>query len=120
MNIWTALLDVLILLLAAMILGALCERLKQSAILGYSLAGTSLGPNALNWMPNYEAVSSIAELGVAPLLFTIRLEFSWNRLKKLGPVALAGGSRGAEPDAALSSLRRLFLSTFSSLTVSDN
>ena len=40
MNIWTALLDLLILLLAAMILGTLCERLKQSAILGYLLAGS--------------------------------------------------------------------------------
>lgn len=92
MNIWTALLDLLILLGVAMILGALCERLKQSAILGYLLAGTLLGPNALDWMPNHEAVSSIAELGVALLLFTIGLEFSWSHLKKLGPVALGGGT----------------------------
>ncbi len=92
MNIWTALLDLLILLTAAMVLGTLCERIKQSAILGYLLAGTLLGPNALDWMPNHEAVSSIAELGVALLLFTIGLEFSWDRLKKLGPVALAGGT----------------------------
>lgn len=92
MNIWTALLDLLILLTAAMVLGTICERLKQSAILGYLLAGTLLGPNALDWMPNHEAVSSIAELGVALLLFTIGLEFSWNRLKKLGAVALGGGT----------------------------
>lgn len=92
MNIWTALLDLLILLLAAMVLGTLFERLKQSAILGYLLAGTLLGPNALDLMPNHEAVSSIAELGVALLLFTIGLEFSWKRLKKLGAVALVGGT----------------------------
>ena len=89
---WTALLDVLILLLAAMLLGALCERLKQSAILGYLLAGTLLGPNALNWMPSHKAVTTIAELGVALLLFTIGLEFSWRRLRRIGSIALGGGT----------------------------
>ena len=62
MDLWTALLDVLILLLAAMLLGGLCERFKQSAILGYLLAGTLVGPNALDLMPNHEAVATIAEL----------------------------------------------------------
>ena len=92
MDLWTALLDVLILLLAAMLLGALCERLKQSAILGYLLAGTLLGPNALDWMPNHKAVAAIAELGVALLLFTIGLEFSWRRLRSIGAIALGGGT----------------------------
>ena len=92
MDLWTALLDVLILLLAAMLLGALCERLKQSAILGYLLAGTLLGPNALDLMPSHRAVATIAELGVALLLFTIGLEFSWRRLRTIGPIALGGGT----------------------------
>ncbi len=92
MNLWTALLDVLILLLAAMLLGALFERLKQSAILGYLLAGTLLGPNALDLMPNHRAVATIAELGVALLLFTIGLEFSWRRLRTIGSIALGGGT----------------------------
>jgi len=91
-GLWTVLLDVLILLLAAMILGGLCERLRQSAILGYLLAGTLLGPNALDWMPNHEAVAAIAELGVALLLFTIGLEFSWRRLRSIGALALGGGT----------------------------
>ena len=90
MNLWTALLDVVILLFAALLLGTLCERLRQSAILGYLLAGTLLGPNALNWMPNHEAVAIIAELGAALLLFTIGLEFSWRRLRSIGPIALGG------------------------------
>ena len=92
MDLWTSLLDVLILLSAAMLFGALCERLRQSAILGYLLAGTLLGPNALNLMPNHAAVATISELGVALLLFTIGLEFSWRRLRSIGPIALAGGS----------------------------
>ncbi len=92
MNLWTALMDVLILLAAAMLLGALLERLKQNAILGYLLAGTLLGPNALNLVPNHEAVTGIAELGVALLLFVIGLEFSRNKLRSIGAIAFGGGT----------------------------
>ncbi len=92
MDLWNVLLDILILLLAALVLGALCERLRQSPILGYLAAGTLLGPNALSFVSNTSQVSDIAELGVALLLFTIGLEFSWSRLRKLGPAALGGGS----------------------------
>ena len=66
--------------------------LKQSAILGYLLAGTLVGPNALDLMPNHQAVATIAELGVALLLFTIALEFSWSRLRRIGTIALGGGT----------------------------
>jgi len=92
LDLWNALLDILILLLAALVLGALCERLRQSPILGYLAAGTLLGPNALSIVSNTSQVSDIAELGVALLLFTIGLEFSWSRLRKLGPAALGGGT----------------------------
>ncbi len=92
LDLWHVLLDILILLLAALVLGALCERLRQSPILGYLAAGTLLGPNALSFVSNTAQVSDIAELGVALLLFTIGLEFSWARLRKLGPAALGGGT----------------------------
>ena len=92
MDLWTALLDILILLTTAIVLGALCERFRQSPLLGYLLAGTLLGPNAFNLLPSHEAVTAIAELGVALLLFTIGLEFSWRRLRDIGPVALGGGT----------------------------
>jgi CPA2 family monovalent cation:H+ antiporter-2 len=92
MDLWSSLLDILILLGAAMLLGALCERFKQSALLGYLLAGTLLGPNALNVLPSYEAVSTIAELGIALLLFSIGLEFSWRRLRSVGAIAAGGGT----------------------------
>lgn len=92
MELWNALLDILILLVAAIVLGGLCERFRQSPILGYLLAGTLLGPNALDLLPSHTAVATIAELGVALLLFTIGIEFSWRRLKAIGVVAGAGGT----------------------------
>ena len=92
MDLWSALFSILVLLSAALVLGVLCERLRQSPILGYLLAGTLLGPNALALISDSAEVSALAELGVALLLFTIGLEFSWGRLRRLGPAALFGGT----------------------------
>ncbi|RJP64260.1 MAG: sodium:proton exchanger [Candidatus Abyssobacteria bacterium SURF_17] len=92
MEFWILFLDVVILLAVALMLGVVFERFKQSAILGYLAAGTILGPGALNLISSRDAVSAMAELGVALLLFTIGLEFSWNRLRRMGPIALVGGT----------------------------
>lgn len=92
MELWGVLSDILILLFAALVLGVLCERFRQSSILGYLVAGTLLGPNALQVVSSADEVTALAELGVALLLFTIGLEFSWDRLKSLGSAALGGGA----------------------------
>jgi len=89
---WAALFDLLILLAAALLLGAVCERLRQNAIVGYLLAGMLLGPNAFNIISSGAQVRALAELGVALLLFTIGLEFSWRRLRRMGAVVLGGGA----------------------------
>lgn len=85
---WQLLMEILLLLTAAFLLGAIAQKLKQSAIIGYLIAGAVVGP----LMFNAEAVRQVAELGVALLLFSIGLEFSFSRLKKLGSIALLGGS----------------------------
>ncbi|MCZ6837168.1 MAG: cation:proton antiporter [Planctomycetota bacterium] len=89
---WQLLFDLVVLLTAAMVLGAIAERLKQSALLGYLLAGTLLGPNTLGLIGQQTEVEVLAELGVALLLFTIGLEFSWRRLRRTGKAGLGGGS----------------------------
>jgi len=88
MAFWQLLMEILLLLGSAFVLGAVAQRLKQSAIIGYLLAGTLLRPLLFNT----PAVKDVAELGVALLLFSIGLEFSFGRLKRLGKVALGGGS----------------------------
>ncbi|TKJ42275.1 sodium:proton exchanger [candidate division LCP-89 bacterium B3_LCP] len=102
MSFWTIVLDILILLFAAMVLGGICVRLRQNPIIGYLLAGMFLGPNALDLLPNYEAITAIAELGVALLLFVIGLEFSWRRLRSIGVIALGGGTLQVLVTAVLS------------------
>ena len=75
-----------------MFLGGLFKRLKQDAVLGYLLAGALLGPNSFDLVPNHQAILSISELGVALLLFSIGLEFSWQKLRHIGAIALGAGS----------------------------
>lgn len=89
---WSLLFELVVTLSAALLMGLLLERLKQSAILGYILAGAIVGPTALGWVQAAEDVKTLSELGVALLLFTIGLEFSWRRLLQLGKIAFLGGS----------------------------
>jgi len=73
-------LDVLLLLSVAWLFGVCFERLGQNAIVGYLLAGAILGPTALDRLGHHEQVEFLAELGVALLLFSIGLEFSWREI----------------------------------------
>ena len=63
--VWDLLLEMLILLAAAMVLGVLAESLRQSAVVGYLIAGTLVGPGALGWVGDQDSIYGIAELGVA-------------------------------------------------------
>ena len=83
--------DILLLLLAALLFGTIAERLRQSVIVGYLIAGTVVGPNVLGWISKQQEIFYIAELGVALLLFVIGLEFSPRRLLELGKKSLGTG-----------------------------
>jgi CPA2 family monovalent cation:H+ antiporter-2 len=91
MEFWPILFDVGVLLGVAFALGALCERLHQSALLGYLIAGMLLGPNALHVVSTSTEVEGLAKVGVCLLLFSLGLEFSWRRLRGLGVRALGSG-----------------------------
>jgi CPA2 family monovalent cation:H+ antiporter-2 len=91
MTIWKVLLDIVILLGAGALLGGLFVRMRQSAIVGYLLAGVLLGPNVFHVVQSGEEVIALSELGVALLLFAIGLEFSWTRLRRMGRIALGSG-----------------------------
>jgi len=87
-DLWLILRDMLFLLAAAMLLGALAERLKQSAVVGYMIAGVIIAP----LIASADTINAIAQLGIALLLFSVGLEFSFDRLKRfgIGPWVLGG------------------------------
>ena len=88
MTLWIFLMQLVMLLGAAFVLGALAQRLRQSPIIGYLLAGTIVGPLLFN--PG--AINQTAELGVSLLLFSIGLEFSFSRLRSMGRMAFGAGT----------------------------
>ena len=85
---WHLLMEIVLILTLAFVLGTIAQKLKQSAIIGYLIAGAVIGPLLFN----ADAIRQVAELGVALLLFSIGLEFSFSRLKTLGAIALIGGT----------------------------
>lgn len=89
---WNVLAQIVLLLAAALVAGGVFARLRQSPLLGYILAGMFLGgPGSLGLVESEQDIALIAELGVSLLLFSLGLEFSWQRLRALGARALLGG-----------------------------
>src|SRR5260370_36596565 len=82
-------------LVTAGVVAPLFFRLRISPVLGYRLAGVALGPYCLGrlvgqaqWLnafaiSNVEAIDHIAAFGVVVLLFTMGLELSFERLRRL-------------------------------------
>lgn len=92
MELWDLLARLLLLLGLCAVMGTLAERLRQSAMVGYLIAGAVVGPGGFGWVRQEQTVQLLAELGVALLLFTVGLEFSIRKLLSLGRVALLGGT----------------------------
>lgn len=93
MGLWIILTDIVLLLAASLVLGGLFSKWGQSPILGYLLAGMLLGgPGSFHLVHSEPEIEAIAELGVALLLFSLGLEFSFAKLRLLGVKSLCGGA----------------------------
>ncbi len=75
------LIEVIVILLAAVISVLLFQRLKLGSVLGYLVAGTVIGPTGLGLVSDLEGTRALAELGVVFLLFTVGLELPFERIK---------------------------------------
>ena len=87
--------EALLFLATAGVVAPLFFRLRISPVLGYLLAGVALGPFGLGKLAertpalaalaltNVEAIDRLAEFGVVVLLFTIGLELSFERVKRM-------------------------------------
>lgn len=81
--------DLAIILGLASITTLLFQKIKQPVVLGYLIAGTIAGPYAvpLIHLKNAESLKVLSELGVIFLMFSLGLEFSFHKLKRIGPSA---------------------------------
>lgn len=71
--------------------GLLAALLRQPALLGYLLGGMIVGPAGLGLIKEVIQVETLAQFGVAFLLFALGVEFSLSELRKVQKISLGGG-----------------------------
>lgn len=78
--------DLAVIILSASIGGYICRRIGLSSIVGYITAGLIVGTPEIvfPYVTDHERVSTIAQLGVVFLMFSIGLKFSLRRIRELG------------------------------------
>lgn len=82
MHFWGLLTDIGILLGSSLVLGGIAMRLGLSPLIGYLISGMFLGgPGGFDMVKSPGEIEAIAEMGVALLLFSLGLEFSWHKIK---------------------------------------
>ena len=86
-----ALIDLAILLAAALVGGMIAHRLRQPILLGYLAIGIAVGPHSLGLVDDLELIETTATIGVALLMFTLGLEISVSQFRELGKIGIWSG-----------------------------
>ena len=81
--------DLAVVMMVAAVVTVLFRRLRQPVVLGYIVAGVIIGPHTPPFplVRDEEAIHTLAELGVMLLMFSLGLELSLRKLKRIGPTA---------------------------------
>src|ERR1041385_2712885 len=81
--------DLAVVMIVAGLVTGVFHRFKQPVVLGYILAGVIIGPHTPPFplIHDEEAINTLAELGVILLMFSLGLEFSLHKLRKVGGTA---------------------------------
>jgi len=90
----TFLLHLLIVLVAARIIGDLLTALDGPRVIGELLAGIIIGPSILGWVEPSEVLSILAEVGVILLLFEVGLDTDMGKLLDSGRKAFTVAAGG--------------------------
>jgi CPA2 family monovalent cation:H+ antiporter-2 len=84
--------DIIIIITASLLFGVLATKLKQSVIPAYILVGIMVGPNGFGLINKVEEISSLAEIGVALLMFVVGVEFKFSALSRVWKIVIIGGT----------------------------
>ena len=82
--------DLAVVMIVAGLVTILCHRFKQPVVLGYIIAGVVIGPHTPPFplIHDQEIIKTLAQLGMVLLMFSLGLEFSLGKLRKVGATAL--------------------------------
>jgi len=86
--------DLALVMSVAAIATILFRQFKQPVVLGYIIAGMIIGPHTPPFalVSDTKTIETLAELGVIFLMFSLGLEFSLKKLKKVGGTAFIAAS----------------------------
>lgn len=84
--------DLVLVFLVAILGGSLARKLKMPLLTGYIAGGFLAGALLTRFVSFGAELPNIGEIGVAFLLFTLGIEFSFNRLTRVSRVAFWGGT----------------------------
>ena len=83
--------DLVLLIIIGMVMGYIAHRLRLPPIIGYILAGVIVGPTSgIAAVSEVAQIETLAEIGVALLLFSLGLELKFGDLRAVRGVALIG------------------------------
>lgn len=83
--------DLIIIIVVGLITGLIANKVRIPPIIGYILAGIVIGPFTGGiTVSDIPRIELLAEIGVALLLFSIGLDFSFQELKSVKGIALIG------------------------------
>lgn len=84
--------EIVVLFILSIIVVLICIRFRLPSIVGFLFTGVLCGPSALGLIPTPEAVDTMADVGVAFLMFSIGMELSGKELVRLKKTLFLGGS----------------------------
>lgn len=101
--------DLVTVLAAASFGGLLAAGLRLPVLLGYIFGGIVVGPTGLGLIKELIQVETLAQFGVAFLLFALGVEFSLKQLNKVKAIALGGGTLQVLLTIALTAVLSIFV-----------
>ncbi|MDP2136687.1 MAG: cation:proton antiporter, partial [Candidatus Didemnitutus sp.] len=89
--------DLAIVLLAAGLAGLVCKRLGLSVVVGYLVAGITIGPHTppVSLILDVGRIQTLSQIGLVFLMFAIGLGLSLTKLGRLGLPTLLATALGA-------------------------
>ena len=78
--------DIAICIIAAWVVAVISQLARQPLLLAYLAAGFLIGPHALRWVPDEQAIETISSIGLSLMLFMIGLEIDLKKMLSAGRV----------------------------------
>jgi CPA2 family monovalent cation:H+ antiporter-2 len=75
--------DIILILFLAIFIILILSKLKIPPVIGFLITGVIIGPSSLQLVESISEIEVLAEIGIILLMFTIGLEFSIDKIKKM-------------------------------------